>query len=211
MKKFLSVILCSVFVFTLAACGKAEVKDTSTKSEVKEESTVTAKAEKPVASTVTPTVEPTVEPTIKPTVKSEDIKSREVVLYFSDDQAMYFASEKRTMKAPTAKSIVEELVKGPAVKSGSTAKSYATLPTNLQVSDVEIKENIAYVNLKTKLNVEGSAGEQMALFSIVNTLVLDKELGITKVQFLLAGENVKTIGGQYDVSEPMSENKEMMK
>ncbi|MCB2354505.1 GerMN domain-containing protein [Clostridium estertheticum] len=203
MKKFLSLILCSVVVFTLAACGKTEVKDNTTKSEVKEESTVATKVEKPAASTVTPTV--------KPAVKNEDIKSREVVLYFSDDQAMYFASEKRTITSPTAKSIVEELVKGPATKSGSTAKSYATLPTSLQVSDVQIKEKIAYVNLKSELKVKGSAGEQMALFSIVNTLILDKELGVTKVQFLLAGEKVKTIGGQYDVSEPMSENKEMMK
>ncbi|MBU3098294.1 MULTISPECIES: GerMN domain-containing protein [Clostridium] len=202
MKKFLSVILCGVVVFTLAACGKTEVKDTATKSEVKDESTVATKVEKPAA---------TVAPTVTPAVKNEDIKSREVVLYFSDDQAMYFASEKRTITSPTAKSIVEELVKGPVTKSGSTAKTYATLPTSLQVSDVQIKEKIAYVNLKGELKVNGSAGEQMALFSIVNTLVLDKELGITKVQFLLAGEKVKSIGGQYDVSEPMSENKEMMK
>lgn len=209
MKKFLSVILCSVLIFTLSACGKSEVKNTSTKSQVKEEPKVVTKVETPAA-TAAP-VAPAVAPTVAPVVKNEDIKSREVVLYFSDDQAMYFVGEKRTIEAPTAKSIVEELVKGPVAKSGSTAKSYATLPTDLQVSDVQIKENIAYVNLKEKAKIEGSAGEQMALFSIVNTLVLDKELGITKVQFLVGGEKVKTIGGQYDVSEPMSENKEMMK
>lgn len=203
MKKILSVILCSVLIFTLSACGKSEVKNTTTKSQVKEEPKVVTKVETPAA--------PAVAPKVAPVVKNEDIKSREVVLYFSDDQAMYFVGEKRTIEAPTAKSIVEELVKGPVAKSGSTAKSYATLPTDLQVSDVQIKENIAYVNLKEKLKIEGSAGEQMALFSIVNTLVLDKELGITKVQFLVGGEKVKTIGGQYDVSEPMSENKEMMK
>ena len=203
MKKFLSVILCSVFIFTLAACAKSEVKDTSTKSEVKE---VPKEATK-----VATKVETKVAPTVAPVVKNEDIKSREVVLYFSDDQAMYFVGEKRTIESPTPKSIVEELVKGPVEAGGSTSKAYATLPKNLQVSDVEVKENIAYVNLKEKVKIEGSAGEQMALFSIVNTLVLDKKLGITKVQFLVGGEKVKTIGGQYDVSEPMSENKEMMK
>lgn len=197
MKKFISVILSSVLIFTLAACGKSEVKkDTSTKSVVKEETKVATKVETPVAPKV---------------VKNDEIKSREVVLYFSDDQAMYFVGEKRTLKAPTAKSIVEELVKGPIAKNDGTAKVYATLPTDIQVLDVQVKENIAYVNLKEKLKVEGSAGETMALFSIVNTLVLDKELGITKVQFLVGGKNVKTIGGQYDVSQPMSENKDMMK
>ena len=51
----------------------------------------------------------------------------------------------------------------------------------------------------------------MALFSIINTLVLDKELGVTKVQFLVEGQKVETIGGHYDVREPMSEDKEMIK
>ena len=39
MKKILSVILCSVLMFTLVACGKAEVKkDSSSKNVVKEAS-----------------------------------------------------------------------------------------------------------------------------------------------------------------------------
>ena len=45
----------------------------------------------------------------------------------------------------------------------------------------------------------------MALYSIINTLVLDKELGIKKVQFLVEGKNVESIAGQYDVSKPMSD------
>ena len=201
MKKFLSVILCSALIFTLAACGKSEVKnETSTKKVVKEEPRV----ETPVATKVETKVATKV-------VKNDEIKSREVVLYFSDDQAMYFVGEKRTIKAPTAKSIVEELVKGPIAKNDGTAKVYATLPAGLQVLDVQVKENIAYVDFKEQVKIEGSAGEKMALFSIVNTLVLDKELGVTKVQFQVDGKNVKTIGGQYDVSEPMSEDKTMMK
>ena len=208
MKKILSVILCSVLIFTLGACGKAEVKKESTaKSIVKEEPKEVSKVE--------PKEETKVEPKEKAeVVKTDEIKSREVVLYFSDDQAMYLVGEKRKMDNPTAKSIVGELVKGPSAKGEGTGKLYATLPANLEVLDVQVKENIAYVNFKGNVIDKmqaGSAGEGMALFSIINTLVLDKELGITKVQFLLEGKKVDSIKGHYDVSEPMSADKKMIK
>ena len=136
-----------------------------------------------------------------------------MVLYFSDDQAMYLVGEKRNIENPTAKSIVAELVKGPSAKSEGTGKLYATLPADLEILDVQVKENIAYVDFKGNVSekISGSTGEGMALYSIINTLVLDKELGIKKVQFLVEGKNVESIAGHFDVSKPMSENKEMIK
>lgn len=192
MKKILSVILCSVLMFALVACGKSEVK--------KEDNSKTIVKEVPKEETKE--------------VKGDEIKSREVVLYFSDDQAMYLVGEKRNVEKPTAKSIVAELVKGPSTQSEGSAKLYGTLPVDLEILDVQVKENIAYVDFKGNVSKKisgGSTGEGMALFSIVNTLVLDKELGITKVQFLVEGKKVESITGHYDVSEPMSEDKEMIK
>ena len=187
MKKFLSVILCSVLMVTLVACGKAE--DTKTA-----EKTAPVEAAK---------VEPSA------TVKTE-VKSSDVVLYFSDDQAMYLVGEKRNIKEPTAKSIVAELLKGP---SAGTVKLYATLPAGVEILDVQVKESIAYVDFKGNVSekISGSAGESMALYSIINTLVSDKELGITKVQFLVEGKNVASIAGHYDVSKPMSEDLTLIK
>jgi len=198
MKRILSVILCSVLIFTLVACGKTEVKnDDSTKTEVKE-------GTKPVTN-----VEPAKETEV---VKNDEVKSREVVLYFSDDQAMYLVGEKRTIETPTAKSIVAELSKGPKTQSTGASKLYATLPVDLEILDVQVKENIAYVDFKGDVSskINGSAGERMALFSIINTLVSDKDLAITKVQFLVEGKNVKAIG-QFDVSEPFSADKQLFK
>ncbi|MBZ9608706.1 GerMN domain-containing protein [Clostridium estertheticum] len=195
MKRIVSVILCSVVIFTLVACGKSEVKKEDPKAVTK------------VGTKEIPKEETKSEP-------KEEVKSSEVLLYFSDDQAMYLVGEKRNITKPTAKSIVEELVKGPSAKSEGAGKLYATLPVGAQVLDVQIKEHIAYVDFKGNLSEKmqgGSAGEGMALFSIINTLVLDKELGITKVQFLVDGKKVDTIKGHYDVSKPMSENKEMIK
>ncbi|MBU3146310.1 GerMN domain-containing protein [Clostridium sp. CF012] len=192
MKKILSVILCSVLMFTLVACGKDQVK----KEEPKESS-------KAVVGAVETKVEG----------KTEEIKSSEMVLYFSDDQAMNLVGEKRTLANPTAKSVVGELVKGPSAKSTDT-KLIATLPVDLEIIDVQVKENIAYVDFKSSGAEKisgGSTGEGMALFSIINTLVLNKELGINKVQFLVEGKNVESIKGHFDVSKPMLENLEMIK
>jgi germination protein M len=192
MKKILSVILCSALILTLAACGKSEVK-------------------KEVNSTNIVKEEPKEEPK---EVKIDEIKSREVILYFSDDQALYLVPEKRNIEKPTAKSIVMELVKGPSIENTSAGTLYGTLPVDLQILDVQVKENIAYVDFKGDIGEKmqgGSAAEGMALFSIINTLVLDKQLGITKVQFLVEGQKVETIAGHYNVSQPMSEDKEMIK
>ncbi|MFT5871667.1 MAG: germination protein M [Clostridium sp.] len=195
MKKFISVILCSLLLVTLVACGKTDVpkEDNSKKAaeETKENVTVGGNVQ---------TQE----------VEKDKVESGEVVLYFSDDQAMYLVGEKRNIEKPTAESIVAELVKGPSTKSEGAAKVYATLPVDLEILDVKVADNIAYVNFKNEVKVEGSAGENMFIFSIVNTLVLNNELGITKVQFLVDGEKVDTMGGQTDVSEPFIENKEMM-
>lgn len=199
MKKILSVILCSVLMLTLAACGKSEVKeDNSSKTTVKEDnsSKTTTVKEKP---TVATKVEPKVE------AKTEEITSREVILYFSDDQAMNFVGVKRNIANPTAKSIVAELLKGPSTKSESEGKLIGTLPAGVEVLDVQVKEDIAYVDFKENIRgkIAGSTGEGMALNSIIDTLVLDKELGIKKVQFLIEGKVVESISGQYDVSKPM--------
>ena len=196
MKKILSVILCSVLMFTLVACGKSEV--------VKEESTKTIVTEKPIEAVK---VEPKVEE------KTIEVKSREVEFYFSDDQAMNLVGVKRTIENPTAKSVVAELLKGPSAQSEGEAKLIATMPVGVEVLDVQVKEDIAYVDFKGNVRekISGSAGEGIALYSIINTLVLDKELGIKKVQFLIDGKNVESIGGHYDVSKPMSEDIEMIK
>lgn len=219
MRKITSLMLCSVLIFTLSACSKNKVNDDSVPSNVVKENSQATKEKAVVKSTEEPKGVAKDETNVKSTVdskeiKGDDIKSRDVLLYFSDDQAMYLAGEKRSLKNPTAKSIVEELIKGPSVKNTEAKKLYATLPVDLEVINVLVKENIAYVNFKGNVIQKmqgGSSGEGMALFSIINTLVLDKELGITKVQFLLDGQKSDSIKGHYDVSQPMSEDKEMIK
>ncbi|MBK5240140.1 GerMN domain-containing protein [Clostridium sp.] len=195
MKKILSAILCSVLIFTLSGCERAEVKkDNDSKVIIKE--------------TSDEVVEETTE------VKDEEIKTKEVVLYFSDDQAMYLVGEKRNIEELTAKAMVLELIKGPSAPSEGAEKLYETLPSDLTLLDVQVKEGIASVDISgnsVKKISGGSTGEGMALYSIINTLILDPNLGITKVQFLVDGKKVDSIKGHYDARVPMSEDSEMIK
>ena len=199
MKKILSAILCSVLIFTLSGCDRSEVKnDKDSKVVTKQENT-----------------EVTSDEAVKETAKviEEAIKTKEVVLYFSDDQAMYLVGQKRNIEELTAKAIILELIKGPSRIEGEE-ELYETLPSNLKLLDVQVKEGIASVDFSSdsiQAISGGSTGESMALYSIINTLISDNNLGITKVQFLVDGEKVDSIKGHYDVSMPMSENKDMMR
>ncbi|MGH4118676.1 GerMN domain-containing protein [Clostridium sp.] len=202
MKKILATILCSVLIFTVAGCERTEAKkDNNSKVISKDNSAEAVEKEK--------NTEVKVEE-----VKDAEIKTKEVILYFSDDQAMYLMGEKRNIEAPTAKAIVLELIKGPSAPSEGAEKLYETLPSDLKLIDVQVKEGIASVDISgdsvQKIS-GGSAGEGMALYSIVNTLILNKNLGITKVQFLVDGKKVDSIKGHYDASVPMSEDSEMIK
>jgi germination protein M len=203
MKKILSTILCSVLIFTLAGCERAEVKKDNDSKVISKETPNEA-----VEETSDEAVEKTAE------VKDEEIKTKEVVLYFSDDQAMYLVGEKRNIEELTAKAIVLELIKGPSAPSEGAEKLYKTLPSDLKLLGVQVKEGIASVDFNSESVQKissGSTGEGMALYSIINTLVLDKDLGITKVQFLVDGKKVDSIKGHYDVSVPISEDSKMIK
>lgn len=211
MKKIFSVILCSVLMVTMVACEKSDkTQESSSKPVVKEAPIVATKVE----TEVQPKVEVKTEEVKTKEVKTEEIKTSEVVLYFSDDQAMNLVGVKRSIENPTANSIVRELVKGPSAQSEGSGKLFATLPMDLEILDVQVRKGIAYVDFKgsaTQKISGGSTGEGMALYSIINTLVLNKELGIEKVQFLIEGKNVDSIKGNLDVSKPMVENIELIK
>jgi germination protein M len=215
MKKILSAILCSVLIFTLSGCEKSEVKNDNDSKVVIKETVKDEDKEATKEETKEETKEVISDEAVKETPKviDEAIKTKEVVLYFSDDQAMYLVGQKRNIEELTAKAIILELIKGPSRLEGEE-ELYETLPSKLKLLDVQVKEGIASVDFSgdsIQAISGGSTGEGMALYSIINTLVSDDNLGITKVQFLVDGKKVDSIKGHYDVSVPMIEDKDMIK
>ena len=116
---------------------------------------------------------------------------QEVVLYFSDDQAMYLVPEVRNIipgdSVPLAEAIIIELIAGP-VEEGNLA----TLPENLEPLSLEIKNGTARVDFNHALrSVQGSTGEIMAIYSITNSLAELEE--INNVEFLIDGSSVEAL------------------
>ena len=129
----------------------------------------------------------------------------EVVLYFSDNNAMYLVSEARRVSVKEgermSKVIVEELLKGPKDK-----KLLPTLPAEISVLSTETKDGICFVNLSADFMTKvagGTTGETLAVYSIVNSLCELKD--VDKVQILLEGKKIEQLG-HMDLSEPLGRN-----
>ncbi len=138
----------------------------------------------------------------------------EVVLYFSDDQAMNLVPEKRNITIEEeandevrATSILKELIAGPRNKELN-----ATIPAETKILSVKINEGVASADFSTELQSKhwgGSSGEGMTLNSIANTLTeLDS---IDKVQLLIEGKKVESLVGHWDTTVPLERNEDIIK
>lgn len=197
MKKFikvLSTILCIFLLLGLGACGKSQSKNSVKKDDTISENIKDENKDKQNKD--------------EQEKDNKDIE-KNITLYFSDDAAMNLVSEIRKIKKPLIKNAVEELIVGP-----KNLEIYGTLPEKTEVINVEVENRIAYVNFNKYLNENfkgGSAGEIMAVYSIVNTIALNEEFEIDKVQVLVEGEKMDTLAGHIDISEPLSADKDIIK
>lgn len=137
-----------------------------------------------------------------------------VILYFSDQDAMYLVPESRTVEVKDknntemlAKAIVEQLIKGP-----QNPDLVKTVPPEARVLSVKIADNIAQVNFSEEISTKhwgGSTGESMTVSSIVDSLT---ELqSIKQVQILIAGKKAETLAGHLDITQPLDRNEDMIK
>lgn len=151
----------------------------------------------------------------KPTNTSPEPKltEHEVVLYFSDDQAMSLLPEKRTIKIESpvntetlAQEIVKQLIAGPESENLNP-----TLPAETKLLSAEIKDHIAYLDFSEEIrtnHIGGSTGETMTIMSIVNSLTELED--IDKVQFLIAGEKQDSLVGHWYIGEPIERDEEVL-
>lgn len=146
--------------------------------------------------------------------KTKQPEKMDVVLYFSDDQAMYLVPENREVEvkdkkdlSAVARVIAEELVKGPQNKD-----LVRTIPPEARVLGVKIQQDTALVDFSEEISTKhwgGSTGETMTISSIVNSIT---ELeGIDKVQILIAGQKAETLAGHWEISQPIERDEEIIK
>jgi len=119
---------------------------------------------------------------------TSEIKDRYITLYFANKSGSKLVAEKRRITVNEKESLemqaVKELLKGPGEKNFGK-----TIPSETKILSVETKEGVCFVNFSQEFisrHTGGTAGEQLTIYSIVNTLT---ELeGIEKVQFLIEGQ-----------------------
>jgi spore germination protein GerM len=125
-------------------------------------------------------------------------KKLEVTLYFADyeDNRSFLVPETRNILLTDElyKDIINELIKGP-----SSIDHYPTLPSDVEVIDVTISNNLATVDLGKRIITNftdiphGSETELLAIYSIVNTLTEFEE--IEKVKITVEGKDEGEIEG----------------
>lgn len=182
MKKILVVVLCLFLALGLVGCSsKGENNDTPNNPGEKEKVEENSPTEESV-----------------------------VTLYFGNKDG-YLRKEPRTISglpsAERGKELIEELIKG----TQSQDDTLNVLPEGTQVLDYKFdaEKGLATVDFSEHIQgAVGSMGETFAVYSVVNTLT---ELpGVEKVQFLVEGQKVESIGGHIYVGEPMERDLELL-
>lgn len=86
-----------------------------------------------------------------------------------------------------------------------------TLPKGTELLSASVKDGVATLNLSKQFKSSfggGTTGEQMILYSIVNTLTTLPN--VQSVQFLLNGEKSVAILGEMDTSTPLKRNESLI-
>ena len=136
--------------------------------------------------------------------KSSERKEKilQVKIYFPDDAGMSLIPVSRKIKFAkdedkyfeTAKLLMEK------PKEKNLTKIF---PNKAKINGVLLKGDTVFVNFDgsvTKNFVGGSTGEEMLINSFVQTLTEFPE--VKQVQFLIDGQDVETLAGHMDLSEP---------
>ena len=129
-------------------------------------------------------------------------------IYFSTADAANLEIESRTINEEN--DLYYELFK--ELKAGPQNEDLrATIPEGSELLDYEIEDSKIILNFNFALKSNhwgGSAGEQMTVYSIVNTYTSLEQ--IESVEFELEGENIESLVGHLDLSQPLMYNQKLL-
>ena len=139
---------------------------------------------------------------------------KDVFLYFGSATDTYLIAEKRTVygvgdATALAKNIINALISGPNRKSLVRTLPEGTSCRALYLTD----RGMAYVDFMADIRERhpgGSEAELLAIYSIVNSLVLNVD-EIKKVKILIEGREADTLAGHIDIRLPFDANMRMVR
>lgn len=180
MKKTLSLLMCSVVVFSainLTACEKKDKLSLNNKEK-----------EKQIA------------------LSKEKENVLDLNIYFDSSQNINtpeISKEERVIKQDEifGETILSELIKGPSVKS----QLKPVLPKETRLLSLSIKDNVAYVNLSKEANIDMTiTKEEACLKSIIWSLT--QISSVEKVKILIENKDTELWGGHFDLSKPIGKD-----
>ena len=127
---------------------------------------------------------------------TDDLTEFEV--FFSTKDAMYLQAELRQLdRDDIYLDGIRQLIVGP-----NSNQLSATIPEGVEIIDIDIRGEIAYLNFNRALvdnHWGGSTGELITVYSIVNTMTGFSN--IDGVQIVIEGQEVETLVGHLDLSQ----------
>ncbi len=147
----------------------------------------------------------------KPDIKPQEAKQISYIVYRpAADGSQKLLAEKITI-ADNGKSLPENALLTLITKKPASDKMESLVPQGTKVLSLKIaKDGTAYADFSKEIvkRGEGSYNEFMLTGAIVNTLTEFPE--IKRVQILVDGKKVTSIGGYIDLEEPLERNKTLL-
>lgn len=141
-------------------------------------------------------------------VAAGDANSTAVKLYFCDQDGQLRVEMRHIAgRHYLPEAALQELLRGP-----ETSELLATLPEGTKLRSLVIENGLARVDFSTELQTEhwgGSLAEMITVYSITNTLTQFPE--VERVQILIEGEEVVSLAGHLDLTEPLGANFDLVK
>ena len=137
--------------------------------------------------------------------------SSEVKVYFPNQDGTKLIAVTRKIKFDNESekylAVLETLLEKPSEK-----KLVGIFPKGAKISSVKIDKDVAIVDFDKSLTrnfVGGSTGEEFLVGSVVNTLTEFPE--INRVKFLMGGQEIETLAGHMDLSQPVKRMGNLLK
>ncbi|MFN2341216.1 MAG: GerMN domain-containing protein [Halanaerobium sp.] len=129
-------------------------------------------------------------------------------VYFSTADANYLKAESREIDEDDDLyiQIFEELKAGP-----ENEELAETIPAGSQLLDYQLENKLLTLNFNQALKANhwgGSTGEMLTVYSIVNSYTALSE--VESVKILLEGEEVESLVGHLDLTQPLMYNQKLI-
>ena len=132
----------------------------------------------------------------------KNYQSTELKLYFSSNDGTKLVAEKREDVHYNINTSIEKLAVEQLMKGTTSDKRNATIPTNVKLLGVAVKDGICYVNFDSAfLTNTLNQKPEVTIYSIVNSIIANGNA--SKVQILIDGSSDVTFMGSIDLGSPL--------